>query len=628
VLLKHVLSMDWEEALGNEAFEELRVRLERWEELCAQLRGLYYRYIDLAAFRSEKCYFPGRRCKRPWRREYDLGDLTLVWTYITNTAPLCGRLMRALTKVEERFRQMGLESLEKHGGVEERSIAVTEIVHWRLAKPAYATATLWENRLYVFYDDVPLGDGLRGDEMEEIAWEAEQAGVSVKVYDVDEEYMRLWLEVPLPRPVSGLLGRCNRAPVALFRNLGWLLSDDARKTLKHAAGNPGQVATRLFDWIALAKYAMERRIAPRAPLVVKLSIYLITRSKRGKNPIVEVRPVGTAAETISAVYDWFGITLGRAEEVLARGYLVLKALKEEAFKRDGKMYVVNDVGAWIAFSNAVAALVLGDGYAMPAEFRVAAKASPRETLEGVTTRIKELAEALGGVVTGREVKLQSWHMRLLLPTPPTPAFEKTAELFETLANYPAAAVVEINSATYLLTHNGGGEFVIGRGKAAELYDAVNRLGIQTRLKGQLLVLIYAQLEELAKQGFAVRLLNDVEKDAVREVKPVTPAPDPDAVRRVLEEVAKMARIVVATDRGRLYIRIIPHDKSKVEEIAAKLRAMGIRAVVLRKKKEVRIHEQKSVEIIRRIAPHFFYPFTFLQSHCCKIKVPIYESFDV
>jgi len=75
VLLKHVLSMDWEEALGNETLEELRVRLERWEELCAQLRGLYYRYIDLAAFRSEKCYFPGRRCKRPWGREYDLGDL-------------------------------------------------------------------------------------------------------------------------------------------------------------------------------------------------------------------------------------------------------------------------------------------------------------------------------------------------------------------------------------------------------------------------------------------------------------------------------------------------------------------------------------------------------------------------
>ena len=599
-----------------------------WEEQRAQLRELYYRYIDLAAFRSEKCFFPGRKCKRPWGREYDLGDLTLMWTYIVNTAPLCGKLVKALTEVEERFRHMGVESLEKHGGVEEKSMAVTEIVHWRLKKPAYTTAVLWDNKLYVFYDDVPIGDGLRGDELEEVAWEAEQAGVSVKVYDVDEEYKRLWLEVPLPKPVSRLLGGRDKAPIALFRNLGWLLSDDWRQQLGHTAGNLGQVAVRLFDWIALAKYAMERRIAPRAPLVFKLSIYLITRSKRGKNPIVEVRPVGTAAETISAVYDWFGITLGRAEEVLARGYSVLNALRKETFKRDGKMYVVNDVGAWIAFSNAVATLVLGDGYAMPAEFRVAAKASPRDTLKGVTTRIKELAEALGGVVAGREVKLQTWHMRLLLPTPSTPAFEKTAELYETLANYPAAAVVEVNGTTYLLTHNGGGEFVIGRGKAAELYEAVNRLGIQTRLKGQLLVLTYAQLEELARRGFAVRFLSDVEKDAVREVKAVTPASDPNAVRRVLEEVAKMARIVAATDRGRLYIRIIPYDKSKAEGIAAKLRAVGIRATILRKKREVRIHEQKSIEIIRRIAPHFFHPFTFLQSHYCKIKAPIYESFDI
>jgi len=242
--------------------------------------------------------------------------------------------------------------------------------------------------------------------------------------------------------------------------------------------------------------------------------------------------------------------------------------------------------------------------------------------------VKELAEALGGVVAGREVKLQSWHMRLLLPTPPTPAFEKMGELFETLANYPAAAVIEVNGATYLLTHNGGGEFVIGKGRATVLYEAVKRLGMKAKFKRNFLLLSYTQLEELARRGFAMRLLNDVEKDAIREVRPALPTPDLDAVRRVLEEVAKMARIVVATDRGRLYIRIIPYDKSKVEEIAAKLRAVGIRATILRKKREVRIHEQKSIEIIRRIAPHFFHQFIFLQSHYCKIKVPIYESFDI
>jgi len=107
-----------------------------------------------------------------------------------------------------------------------------------------------------------------------------------------------------------------------------------------------------------------------------------------------------------------------------------------------------------------------------------AKATPRATLEGETTLVKELANAIGGAALGKEVKLQSWHMRLLLPTPPTPAFEKTAELYEALVNYPPAAVVEIYGGTYLLTHNGNGEFVIGRGKAVELYEAVGRLGLK------------------------------------------------------------------------------------------------------------------------------------------------------
>jgi len=189
---------------------------------------------------------------------------------------------------------------------------------------------------------------------------------------------------------------------------------------------------------------------------------------------------------------------------------VLKALREKAFKRDGKMYVVDDVGAWIAFSNAVATLVSGDGYAMPAELRVVAKASPKTTLEGKTTRVKELAEALGCVAAGREVKLHTWHMRLLLPTPPTPAFEKTAELFETLANYPAAAVVEVNGVVYVFYHNGG-EFVIGKGRAAELYEVVERLGIRARFNKNLLLLTYAQLRGLTRRGFAVRFLSDVER---------------------------------------------------------------------------------------------------------------------
>jgi len=65
-----------------------------------------------------------------------------------------------------------------------------------------------------------------------------------------------------------------------------------------------------------------------------------------------------------------------------------------------------------------------------------AKASLRETLTGKTTRVRQLAEALGGVRAGRKIKSQTWYTRLLLPTPPTLAFEKTAKPIKTLANYP------------------------------------------------------------------------------------------------------------------------------------------------------------------------------------------------
>ena len=576
-----------------------------WEMECQrQLEG-YRRYVELARFRSGKCRLPGRACG------YAEADIRLMWQYIEDTASLCGNLIKALAEAECKFRELGIKGLEKGYRVgvtrPDKSRPDHEIVTLYLKKPVYATIVLWEKRLYIFYDDVPIGNGLRGEELEETARKTGRAGVPVETYEVDEEYKRLWLEVPLPKSASKLLGGRDKTPIVLFRNLGWLLSDDWRKNLGHAAGNPGQVAVRLFDWIALAEYAMERGITPKAPLAFTLRIRKVTKTRHGDNPTVEAWPTGATYEALFVAYDWFGITLGSTEEVLMRGYSALKALREDAFKLDGRMYVVSNVGAWIAFSNAVDMLVVGDGYVLPYEVRIAVKTTPRATLAGETSLLEELADAVGGTTAGDYVRLQTWHMRLLLPTQPTPALEKTARLFETLANYPAAAIVEVNGITYLLTHNGGGEFVIGRGRAVELYNALERLGIKERFKRNLLLLTYAQLEELARRGFTVRFLNDMEKDAVREVRPALPTPDLDAVRRVLEEVAKMARIVAATDRGRLYIRIIPHDKSKVEEIAAKLRAVGIRATILHKKKEVRIHEQKSVEIIRRIAPHFFHP---------------------
>jgi len=593
--------------VSNKALEEFRKRLERWDELCVQLRELYYKYLDLAAFRSEKCYFPGHICG------YNHTDLQLMWCYIEDTAPLCGKLIRALATVEERFRGLGLAGLEKgyRVGVSRPDKELRpehEIVTLYLKKPVYATATLWGKRLYVFYDRVSIDEELRGEELEELAKEAKQAGIAVETYEVDEEYKRLWFEVPLPKSVSKLLGGRDKAPVALFRNLGWLLSDDWRRRLGHGAGNFGQVAARLFDWIALAEYAMERGIAPRAPLVFTLRIHWVTKTRNGDNPAVGAWPTGATYEALFRAYDWFGITLGEPEEVLMRGYSVLRALREGAFKRDSKMYVVKDVGAWIAFSNAVDVLVVGDGYVLPYEVRIAVKTAPRVTLTGEASLLEELADAVGGTTAGDYVRLQTWHMRLLLPTSPTPALEKTAKLYEVLTNHPAAAVVEVNGATYLLTHNGGGEFVIGKGIAAALHEAVERRGIKTRFKRNLLLLTYAQLEELARRGFAVRFLNDMEKGAMREVRP---AISYDAIKRVLEEVAKVAEIAVVKEGGRDCVKIKPPDKTKVEEIAAMLKAVGIKAWAQRR--EVKICEKRSIEKIRRVAPHFFTRFICLSS---------------
>ena len=193
----------------------------------------------------------------------------------------------------------------------------------------------------------------------------------------------------------------------------------------------------------------------------------------------------------------------------------MKALREEAFRKEGRMYVVNDVGAWIAFSNVVDMLVIGDGYITPVELRLVAKAAPRETLQGETTLMRELAKALGATAGGGKIHLREWYMRLLLPTPPTPAFDKTGQLYEALTNYPVAAKVEIGGSTYLLYHNGGGEYVIGVGKAAELYEIANKIGLKIRLKKNLLVLTHKRLEELRRHGIQVQFLNEIEKESIK-----------------------------------------------------------------------------------------------------------------
>jgi len=195
-----------------------------WETECQRQLEAYRKYVKLAKFRGGKCRFPGPSCG------YAEADLQLMRQYIENTTPLCGKLIKSLAVVEEKFRALGVEGL-KNG----YRVGVTrpegelrpdhEIVTLYHKKPVYATAVLWK-KLYVLYDGVPIDDGLRGDELEEVVKEAVQAGIAVEAYDVDDEYKRLWLEVPLPTSATRLLGGRDRAPIALFRNMGWLLSDD------------------------------------------------------------------------------------------------------------------------------------------------------------------------------------------------------------------------------------------------------------------------------------------------------------------------------------------------------------------------------------------------------------------
>jgi len=598
---------------GNRTLEELHERLSRWDELCAQLRELYYKYLDLAAFRSEKCYFPGRRCKRSWKRQYDLGDLTLMWTYIANTAPLCGKLIKALAEVEYKARLNALESFEKYGGVEKRTnpSGKYEIVNFQLKRPVYGYLVLWDDKLYVIWGEF---DGLSKDgkkraiEIErgvldviERQKRIESVEMETEEYEVEREYERLWLEVHLPEGASKLLGGRSKAPVALLRNLGWLLSDDDRFRVEHTSGNLGQAAMRVFDWIAIAMYA--KRALQNSPLVFRQSVYQVVKTKEGMNPLIKVWAVGTAAEIIQAVYGHFGIALSRTEELITRGYAVLNALREEAFKREGLTYVVDNVGAWIAFSTAVATLALGDGSVVPFEVGITTKRPSKATSKQDVIELRKLAKALGGAVAGKGVHLQGWHMRLLLPAPATPVFEKTVKLYDTLVNYPAAAMVEINGIMYLLTHKQRGQFIIGKERAAELYETIKQLGLKTWARKNALALTYAQLRELAKL-VPVRLLNEVEKESIKEVRAV-PSFDLETIRKVLEEVAKVARIALRKSRKYECVMMIPYDKSKLWEIVAMLKAAGIRVSVERSKRRIYVCEQRSVEAIRRVMTRLF-----------------------
>jgi len=586
-------------SVGSGTLEELREGLLLWDELCAQLRELYYRYLDLAAFRSEKCYFPGRKCVRSWERKYDVGDLTLMWTYILNTAPLCGKLMRALAEVEYKIRLRALESFEKYGGVERRSKPrnYREIVQIRLNRPIHAYLALVDETLYVIWGEfknLPREVNRRVAAIEQRILDVierykrgEMVDMQIEEHSIDKEYKRLWLEVPLPSNAVNLFGGKDRAPIALFRNLGWLLSDDSRNRLEHRTGNLGQMAVRIFDWIAT-------KVANSEPLIFKLSISYVAKTKKGVSPSILIRPIGKTSLLIQDFYRQFGIKLGKPEDVLNHGYTLLKTLREEAFKYEGRALVVNDVGAWIAFSVATSTLALGDGYISPIHVAVISKFSV------------EAAKALGGVVGkipgGAIIYLKGWRVRLLLPTPPSPIFKRDLKLYSVLTNYPAAAVVEIGGTRYMLTYNDNTYFQIGKRKAIELYKSLERFGIKMKDVKRVFVLTYSQLKRLS-QYVTVRMLNDLEKDLMKEVRAV-PSFDLAILTSALKEVAKIAMITVGRFRGREYIRITPYDKSMLERVATLLKTARLRFSVNRTNQYIVIFERKSVEAVLKILSLF------------------------
>jgi len=591
--------------VSNGALEEFE-RLLRWDELCAQLRELYYKYLDLAAFRSEKCYFPGRRCRRSWDRQYDLGDLTLMWLHIANTAPLCGKLMRALAEVEYKIRKRALESLEKYGGVEKRTnpSGVQDVVHIHLKKPIYGYVVLWDGKLYVIWGEfagLSKNGQARSAEIEsKIIATVKQYKHNRTVYmdehEVDEEYRRLWLEVPLPESVAKLMGGKNKAPVALFRNIGWLLSDDVRTAFEHSAGNFGQPALRIFDWISLAMYvARALKMGLSVPLIFKITVNSVTLKKSGINPKVKVRPIGATREIIASAYRFFGVPFGKSDTVIQWGYAVIHALKDAAFGKERGTYVVDGVGAWISYSSVLAMLIIGDGNVQPYDLSVTVK-------DGVTAR--EFARAVGGYV-GRDVVRFRWQSRLLLPVPALPVFKKSVKLYRTLVEYPVGAVVKVRKSKYILTHKLSGVFVIGVRSGARLYHYLKKWRIRAEVRGSYLFITYKWLKKLQSRGTFVQFLTDLDKEFIRGVRRALPEPDIERLRTVMEEVLKKAEMRVRLKCGKEYVEVVPQNEQEIEKLRTMLEFAGIRTYLQPGRKVITIYERKSVEAIRKVVPNFF-----------------------
>jgi len=133
-------------------------------------------------------------------------------------------------------------------------------------------------------------------------------------------------------------------------------------------------------------------------------------------------------------------------------------------------------------------------------------------------------------------------------------------------------------------------------------------------------------------GFKVRFLNQLEKEAVKRVRPATSLPDFETLRHVFEKVAEMAKFYIKMSKKYKAIIIALIDGSKFEEVLKLFEAVGLRYSVYQKRKMIMIYEQRLVEAILKATPHLFPQRSFLSNRFASVYItpalapPLYISF--
>ena len=413
--------------------------------------------------------------------------------------------------------------------------------------------------------------------------------------DIDE---RLFHEVELPLEAVKQLG-AGKAPLSLFLNLGWLLSDDERNKVVHMTARPGQVAVRIMHWLALAKWAGRHDIMSTRPTVFKLSISYTAQTQEGPSSLILIRPIGRTTEAIEAAYGRFGLQIGDAERVKQLGYEIMRVLREAAFEKRGKAYTVKHVDAWLAFAAALKTLVLGDGVVSRTRLGV--------TVEERLTR--KLAGVLNGCIGGHCVWLRQSMARILPPILPT-LFERDVALYRSLALFVKGLEVSIGSRSWVLGRRYGNFETKGL-SATELAEALKGVLGDVPYTNGVLRLSEGKAMRLVEMGLA-RLLSELEHEAARRI----------GIRRVYEELrltqtevealteaAKLARRVSIFpfrlkrgDKVYVYERVLLYydSEEKLNRALEVLQRIRYQPTVYWDRKRIIVVRREYVELLKRI----------------------------